>query len=194
MNLYDFDGTIYDGDSCVDLVKYGLKHYPSLTLKSLLKARKLNKKYKRGEIEFERVKQRLMSFIFKIPNYPRFLNRFVASHMDKIKPWYKSRILPNDVIVTASYEIWINIFARRLGVKYVVATKTDSIGKIIGKNCKGDEKVRRVREAFPDTPINACYGDSKSDEPMLNMCENSFVVEGKKTITYYPGYKFKKLD
>ena len=33
MNIYDFDGTIYDGDSCRDIVKYGLKKHPILTLK-----------------------------------------------------------------------------------------------------------------------------------------------------------------
>ncbi len=191
MNIYDFDGTIYDGDSCKDLVLYGLKHRTSDTLKSLLKARRLNKRYKRGEIEFERVKQQMLSFVFKMPNYPRFLNRFVASHMDKIKPWYKSRILPNDVIASASYELWISMFARRLGVKYVIATKVDARGKIIGKNCKGSEKARRIKEMFPNVPINACYSDSSVDIPMLELSNNSFVVEGNKMITYEPGFKFK---
>ena len=28
MNVYDFDGTIYDGDSTVDFWKYSLKRHP----------------------------------------------------------------------------------------------------------------------------------------------------------------------
>ena len=57
MNLYDFDGTIYDGDSCYDIVMYGLKHYPFITLNSLIKSGVLRKKYKKGKIEFEIVKE-----------------------------------------------------------------------------------------------------------------------------------------
>lgn len=30
MNVYDFDGTIYDGDSSVDFFLYALKRMPSL--------------------------------------------------------------------------------------------------------------------------------------------------------------------
>ena len=43
MNIYDFDGTIYNGDSCRDIVKYGLKKHPFITLKALKAAKKLNK-------------------------------------------------------------------------------------------------------------------------------------------------------
>ena len=37
MNVYDFDDTIYDGDTNKDLLKYSLKKYPLLVIKSLLK-------------------------------------------------------------------------------------------------------------------------------------------------------------
>ena len=57
MNIYDFDNTIYDGDSCKDIVMYGLKKYPRLTFKSLLKARIKNKDYKNKKVEFESVKE-----------------------------------------------------------------------------------------------------------------------------------------
>ena len=30
LNLYDFDGTIYDGDSGVDLILFSIKKRPSL--------------------------------------------------------------------------------------------------------------------------------------------------------------------
>ena len=88
MNIYDFDGTIYDGDSCRDIIKYGLKRHPIITLKALKKAKSLNKEYERGLVSFENVKETLLSFIFQIPNYPKFINKFVAAHMNKIKPFY----------------------------------------------------------------------------------------------------------
>lgn len=191
MNIYDFDGTIYDGDSCKDIVKFGLKKHFKITIESVKKAKKLNKDYKRGLVEFEKVKEELLSFIFKIPNYPKFVNDFVTTHMKNIKPWYMSRKTANDVIVSASYELWVNLFSRNLGVKYVIATKTDLEGKIIGRNCKGDEKVRRIREIFPNAIISCAYSDSSTDIPLLNLGSTAYVVEGKKLITYKRGYKFK---
>ena len=191
MNLYDFDGTIYNGDSCKDIIIYGLKKYPKVTIESLKKARKLKKDYDKGMIPFEKLKEELLSFIFKINNYPKFINEFVDSHMKKIKPFYLSRKTDNDVIVSASYELWISVFARRLGVKYILATRVDSDGKILGKNCKGIEKVNRIRSIFPNATIACAYSDSSADIPFLEMANNAFVVEGNKLLTYRRGYKFK---
>ena len=72
MNIYDFDDTIYNGDTNRDILMYGFKKHPFLVLKALKKAKKLQNDYKRGVIEFERVKEAMLSFIFEIKNYPRF--------------------------------------------------------------------------------------------------------------------------
>ena len=191
MNIYDFDGTIYNGDSCKDIVIYGLKKHPKVTFESLKKAKKLKLDYKNGLIPFERLKEELLSFIFKIDNYPKFINDFVDSHMKKIKPFYLSRKTDNDVIISASYELWISVFARRLGIRYVIATRVDTDGKIIGKNCKGEEKVSRIRSLFQDSIISCAYSDSSVDIPLLELANTAYVVEGNKLITYRRGYKFK---
>ena len=190
MNIYDFDGTIYNGDTCRDIVKYGLRKHPFITYRALKKAKKLNVDYERGLVTFEKVKEEMLSFIFQINNYPKFINSFVKSHMKNIKPFYKSRKTANDVIVSASYELWISIFARNLGIKYVIATRTDFEGHILGRNCKGIEKVNRIRQIFPNAPIACCYSDSASDIPMLEMASTAYVVEGNKLTPYRRGYNF----
>ncbi len=189
--VYDFDGTIYDGDSCKDIVKYGLKKHPFLTLKALKKAKKLNKEYEAGLVPFEKVKEALLSFIFEIRNYPKFINKFVSSHMKKIKPFYNARKTQNDLIASASYELWISLFARNLGVKHVIATRTDSDGHILDRNCKGAEKVRKIQQLFPKATIACSYSDSSVDIPILEMANVAYVVEGNKLITYKRGYQFK---
>ena len=193
MNIYDFDYTIYDGDSCKDIVLYGLKKHPFKTLKSLIKTNSLNKKYKKGLISFDIVKESLLSFIFKINNYEEFVNSFVNTHIHKMKPWYLERKTKNDVIVSASYDLWINKFAHELDIKYAIATKVDSKGKIIGKNCKREEKVRRIKELIGNKKIISAYSDSKADIPMLELTNNSYVVEGNKIYKYKRGYKFKYI-
>lgn len=191
MNIYDFDDTIYNGDTNRDIIVYGFKKHPFLVLKALKKAKKLQKEYKNGLVEFERVKEALLSFIFQIKNYPKFINDFVDLHMKKIKPWYINRKSDNDIIISASYEIWIMQFCRRLGIKYVIATKTDSEGKIIGKNCKGAEKLKRLANVIPNAVIVSAYSDSSCDIPILEAARTAYVVEGDKLITYTKGYKFK---
>ncbi len=194
MNIYDFDGTIYDGDSTKDIIKYGFKKHPFMVLGCLRRARKKNRDFLEGLCSFEQVKEELLGFIFRIENYPKFVNGFVESHINKIKPLYKTRQTENDVIVTASYDLWVNLFARKIGVRNVIATRVDTAGKILGINCKGDEKLRRVKEALPNIPIENAYTDSQSDEALLVNARNGFVIEGNKVIPYVRGYKFKKKD
>lgn len=191
MNIYDFDDTIYNGDTNRDILMYGFKKHPFLVLKALKKAKKLQKDYKRGVIEFERVKEAMLSFIFKIKNYPKFINDFVDTHMKNIKPWYISRRTQNDIVISASYELWIMQFCKRLGIRYVIATKTDSDGRIIGKNCKGAEKLKRLASVIPNAVIVSAYSDSSCDIPILESARTAYVVEGNKLITYTKGYKFK---
>lgn len=191
MNIYDFDDTIYNGDTNRDILMYGFKKHPFLVLKALKKAKKLQNDYKRGVIEFERVKEAMLSFIFEIKNYPKFINDFVDSHMKNIKPWYLNRRTQNDIIISASYELWIMQFCKRLGIRYVIATKTDSDGKIIGKNCKGAEKLKRLANVIPNAVIVSAYSDSSCDIPILESARTGYVVEGNKLITYTKGYKFK---
>lgn len=191
MNIYDFDDTIYNGDTNRDILMYGFKKHPFLVLKALKKAKKLQKDYKRGVIEFERVKEAMLSFIFEIKNYPKFINDFVDSHMKNIKPWYISRRTQNDIVISASYELWIMQFCKRLGIRYVIATKTDSEGRIIGKNCKGAEKLKRLASVIPNAVIVSAYSDSSCDIPILEAARTAYVVEGNKLITYTKGYKFK---
>ena len=191
MNIYDFDGTIYEGDSCVDIIKYGLRCHFLITIKSLFKAIKLNKDYKKGNIKFDVVKEALLSFIFKIKNREAFIEKFVNTHIKNIKPYYKKIQTENDVIATASYELWISVFAERLGIKYVIATKTDEDGHIIGGNCKREEKVKRIKEMFPNKTIENCYSDSSVDIPMLELGKKAYVVEGNELVLYKKGYNFK---
>ena len=191
MNLYDFDNTIYDGDSCKDIIVYGLKKHFLLTIKSLLNAYKLNSQYKKNIIPFERVKENMLSFIFEIENYQSFVEDFVKNHIDRIKPWYKDIQTENDIIVTASYEIWISLFAEYLGIKHVIATKTDDKGHIIGKNCKKEEKVKRIKEEYPNKKFKCAYSDSAADIPILELASKAYVVEGNELRLYKKGYEFK---
>lgn len=189
MNVYDFDDTIYYGDTNKDIMKYAFKRYPFLVIKALLKTIIPFIKYKMKKIPFERVKEVMLSFIFEIPEYEKFIKSFVKDHMKNIKSWYKAT--KNDIILSASYYLWISEFAKELGVKTVIATNTDENGKIIGKNCKKQEKVNRLKEVISLDQVKTAYGDSSCDIYVLNVAKQGYVVEGNKLISYKKGYVFK---
>ena len=194
MNIYDFDNTIYNGDTNKDILLYSFKKHPFKVIKALNKTKKLERDYKRGLITFERVKEAMLSFLFEIEDLNGYIEKFVSSHMKNIKPWYLSRKTDYDIVISASYELWIIPFCKKLGIKYVLATKTDKDGHIIGKNCKGEEKVKRLASTIPNAQIITSYSDSESDLPILNIAKTAYVVEGNKLIPYVKGYKFKNKN
>ena len=189
MNIYDFDDTIYDGDTFVDIIKYSLIRHPLITITSIFKTVPPFIKYKKKTTSFEEVKETLLSFLFKIENKEEYINQFIDSKKHKIKKWYYENQKDNDLIISASYELWIRPFCNEIGIKNVIATKTDKNGKIIGKNCKRDEKVKRLYECYPNAKIIESYSDSKTDIPMLEIALKPFIVKKDELIPYNSSFK-----
>ncbi len=82
------------------------------------------------------------------------------------------------VIVTASPELLVQPFARGLGADRLLGTRLllDPHGRVtgalLGSNCRGPEKVRRLREAFgEDLVLAAAYGDTAGDREMLAIAQ-----------------------
>lgn len=79
------------------------------------------------------------------------------------------------VIVSASLGDWIRPWASRHGFDRVLATEAevDADGRLTGRfataNCHGDEKVARLRQAYPDRKSYrlSAYGDSSGDDALL---------------------------
>lgn len=82
------------------------------------------------------------------------------------------------VIVTASPEAVVRPFARGLGADRLIGTRLEVdpdgrvTGRFVGANCRGSEKVRRLREAFGEgLVLAAAYGDTSGDREMLAIAE-----------------------
>ena len=84
------------------------------------------------------------------------------------------------VIVTASPTQTVGPFARRLGADNLIGTAlafdhNDRLtGGFVGANCRGEEKVRRLKETYGDDVIvTAAYGDTSGDTEMLAMAQTA---------------------
>ena len=84
------------------------------------------------------------------------------------------------VIVSASADNWIRQWCGRHELQ-LIATRLETrnerlTGRIEGRNCHGQEKVRRITAAYTLSQYDEvyCYGDTKGDKPMLSLATFSF--------------------
>jgi len=80
------------------------------------------------------------------------------------------------VLVSASPELYVTPIGRRLGFDTVLATRLEVgadgrlTGRLMGPNCRGPEKVVRLREwRGAGVSIDFAYGDSAGDREMLEL-------------------------
>lgn len=176
MNVYDFDGTIYNGDSTVDFYFYALKVNPSL-LRYLPKQIVGFVLYGMKRIDKTRLKEEFFSFLTAI-NAEELAESFWQRNKSKIYDWYLEQQESEDIIISASPEFLLRPICQRLGVDHLIASKVEpDSGKFIDGNCRGKEKVRRLQVEYNINHIDEFYSDSKSDLPLAKIADTAFLVK-----------------
>ena len=180
VNVYDFDNTIYKGDSTTDFFLYSLRKHPKIL--KLLPAVLL------GFIKFyifkkgtkTQFKQNIMYFV-KYINYEKDIADFWSKKKKNIKPFYKGQQKADDVIISASPYFVIEPMCKELGIRHIICSPVDKdSGEYYGENCHGKEKVVKFYEEFPDGTIDEFYSDSYSDTPLAEIANNAFMIKGYK--------------
>lgn len=177
MNVFDFDGTIYQGDSSVDFFLYCIKQYPQ-TRKRLLVIVFHMLQYKLGILKVKQFKEHFFSMVRDIDDVDIAVKNFWDLYYGKINEWYLKIKARSDVIISASPEFLLAPLKEMLEIQKVIGTRMDCrTGAIEGENCKGEEKVKRLREEFvSNMKIDDFYSDSKSDECLAEMAQKAFYV------------------
>ena len=188
MNVFDFDGTIYDGDSETDFFFYCVKKYPKVRA-HLFVCAFYGIGYGLRIVKKSAFKQKFLSFVKKIEDIDKAVEEFWQSHEKKIKKWYLEMKEPTDVIISASPEFLLDYICKKLGVECMMATKADKhTGIFDGLNCHGEEKVRRFYEKYPEGKIDEFYSDRYCDTPLARLADRAYIVKGEKLS---PWKKFK---
>jgi HAD superfamily phosphoserine phosphatase-like hydrolase len=175
--VYDFDKTIYDGNSTLDFYFFCLIKQPTLViyLPSQILAFIL---YCLRIYNKTRWKESFFGFLKRLKNNPVTITDFWMVHRKKIKKWYIEKDHSNDVIISASPEFLLKPACHTLHIRSLIASKVNQkTGKFIGNNCYGEEKVRRIKEDFGEEPITQFYSDSLSDAPLAQLAGRSFRVK-----------------
>lgn len=183
MNVYDFDKTIFRGDSTARFYVYCLRKNPKIFKRVPRlgwEALTLLKKDK------QRFKQHMFGFLTDLSDPEQMISDFWDREIGRIKPWYLKQKKNDDLIISASPEFLIRPAMARLGVKNVLASPVDLLtGLYGGMNCHGEEKVSRYRIYARGARIDEFYSDSLSDAPMARMSQKAFLVKGNR-ITPWP--------
>jgi HAD superfamily hydrolase (TIGR01490 family) len=186
--FFDFDGTITTKDTLLEFIKFSkghLRFYIGFAVNSpWLIAFKLKL------IPNQTAKERILSWFFRDADCTAFqktCDQFASDILPGLlrpKAMEEIRLLRQKnatiVIVSASPENWIRPWTGSVSVKLIatrLATKDETLtGRILGRNCHGVEKVRRIKEEYQlqDYTSICAYGDSSGDRPMLQLAHSSF--------------------
>ncbi len=175
MNVYDFDGTLYEGDSSVDFYRYNLKRKPWLcVLWPVQLAAAIG--YKLRIIGKTRMKE-VFYLYFRMIDAEAEAGEFWKKNIEKVYPWYYEAHREDDVVISASPEFFLKYPCAHLGISNLLASRVDpETGKTEGLNCHGEEKLARFRAAFPDARVEQAYFDRKSDLPVSLLADRLMLV------------------
>ena len=184
--LFDFDGTVTTRDTFLEFIKFyrGNRRFwlGMLSISPWLVGLKLK------AIPNQKVKEKALLTFFKnepIAEFDRLAALFCeqkvpqlikADALSRIQ-WHKSQG-HRVIIVSASLENWIEPWANKQGIEVIASIPEINEGKIsgklIGKNCHGEEKTCRVREKVSLTDYQSvyAYGDTSGDKEMLQMADH----------------------
>ena len=180
MNVFDWDGTIYDGDSSRDFVFYCFKKYPK-TRRHIPSILWYGAGFGIKLVKKKKFKQKLFSIVSKIEDLSGAVSEFWKLNKHKIKKWYLDMKKPTDIIISASPEFLLAPICKELGVERMMATQVDTkTGRFLGENCIGEEKVTRFYELYPDGVIDEFYSDRYVDTPVAKIAKKAIMVKGDK--------------
>ena len=124
MNVFDFDNTIYQGDSTIDFYLYCLKAEPKI-IKWFPKQMIGVIKYKLKIIDKTTLKSDFFSFMRSVKDYHNIVESFWNEHEYKIASWYKKRHQNSDLIISASPEFLLENICKRMNITRLIASKVD---------------------------------------------------------------------
>lgn len=183
MNVYDFDNTIYKGESAIDFFFYYLKKDPKLIF-YVPKVVVALVKYKARKITIDEALDEYGTIVEKycrsVADLDGDIKKFWDKNIDKIKPFYADVRKDDDVILSAGFDVVLEEIGRRLGIKNIVSTETDRDNFTIKNFCFRENKVKMFRKYYPDATIENFYTDSLNDQPIIDLAENAYLIKGNK--------------
>ena len=180
MKAFDFDNTLYRGESSLDFSLYMIRtHKKILLYLPVIMANTIS--YKLCLVDREKLGEsinRYMKLIIRDKReIRRLVKKFWRTHAYRLDGGMLKRVGPDDVIITAGPDFLLDGIRDRLGMPNIISSVVDIDRKeILYFNFK-DNKVKRFRELYGDVRIDAFYTDSYNDRALMEISDKVFLVK-----------------
>ena len=185
--FFDFDGTITTKDTLLEIIKFQKGTLAFYTGFFLLSPYLVAMKFKL--LSNQVVKEKVLHYFFEGIHFDQFQKK-CTEFSEKVLPHlirpaalamiHELRQKNFDVIiVSASPNNWFEDWCRKNNILFISTTLEvldgKITGKIIGRNCHGDEKVKRIKQLYNLSEYETiyCFGDTKGDKPMLKLATHA---------------------
>lgn len=183
MNGYDFDNTIYDGESLLDFFFFCLSKDKRLLLCFPVVIKNLFL-YAVQYIELEDVLKDADKYSYLYVDNKDFISylveEFWKKNKYKLKKKYLDKITNDDVIITACPNFLIDGIRDMLNTQNIISSVISENGKI-DFLCFKENKYKKFIELY-NKPLDCFYTDSYNDVSMLLHANNSYIVRGNTDI------------
>lgn len=178
MNVYDFDGTLYKGESSFHFARFCLLRKPKVLL-FFPKIVSLYRKHKRNELSLEEANDLFKKILDTVLVTDEDLEKFVQTFWRKYKKnlnWPLIRTMKEeDVILSAGPDFLLK--NSPLKDKNIFCSQIDLKNKKILFFCYGENKRLKFKEIYKGRTIEKFYTDSYSDYPLMTLAHQVYFVK-----------------
>lgn len=180
VNVYDFDNTIYDGESLADFFFFIIKKKKSAIryIPLVLYTLSLYKLRLVSDEKANKIASKMAGFILKNKkDVKRFVDEFWLENKHKLKKSFLKRLNRKSVIITASPSFLMNGIKKELKTKHIIASEFNMKTVQFDFLCLGKNKITAFEKNFGKKKIKEFYSDSLNDLPMMRYAEKAFLVK-----------------
>lgn len=180
IKVFDFDNTIYRGESSVDLALFMIKNNKKILL--YLPSIFVNMiKYKLCLVKKEKLIKKINNFmsaiIFDRKELLELVERFWSKKIHKLDRKMLNRINRDDVIITAGPDFLIHGIKKLLNTNNIISSEIDEVKNKMKYFNFGDNKVKRYKELYGDKRISCLFTDSYNDRALMDISDKVFIVK-----------------
>lgn len=193
--VFDLNGTFYNKSSKEEFYKFILKKNPN-RLKYVWEMSYYYLQLKLNRIKQTEFKENFFNYLDGIPpaeveqyskefwkeDFPKEFNEELIETFNR----FKEKKVPV-ICATGGFELYVKSLFDIYKIDGLIGTRVNYTGgtyEVIGKACKGDEKIKRLEELFEGRPFKIIEAYSDSKEEILDRAERAFLVNDGKITPY----------
>lgn len=180
MQVFDFDNTLYRGESAVDLALYMIRNNKKIIL-YLPKIFVNLIKYKLCLVNKRKMTAAINDFMQNVLSGKDELMDSIKGFWDnngfKLDKRMLDMIKKDDIIITAGPDFLINGIRDLLNTDHIISSKIDTDKMKVRYLNFGANKVKGYISIYGDKRIDCFYTDSYNDKALMDISDKVFIVK-----------------